>query len=106
MSEYFANLSVVIPVRAKRSDGPVRSSVFAVISRTPPMDTRNIEITVVDGSTDTTVNVVRQGMNEIPGLRLVSNGGNRGKDYSVRHGARRRITLFTHVHLFSPIGSF
>ena len=46
------------------------------------------------------------GMNEIPGLRLVSNGGNRGRDYSVRHGmldARGRITLFAHADPSSPI---
>jgi len=39
-------------------------------------------------------------------LRVVSNGDNRGKGYSVRHGmleARGRIALFTDADLSSPI---
>ncbi len=42
----------------------------------------------------------------MPSLRLVSNGQNRGKGYSVRHGmreARGRIAIFTDADLSSPI---
>jgi dolichyl-phosphate beta-glucosyltransferase len=42
----------------------------------------------------------------LPEWRLVSNGRNRGKGYSVRHGmleARGRIALFTDADLSSPI---
>lgn len=42
----------------------------------------------------------------MPWVRLVSNGANRGKGYSVRHGmleARGRIALFTDTDLSSPI---
>src|SRR6185437_1936373 len=43
---------------------------------------------------------------EMPALRLISNGQNRGKGYSVRHGmleAKGRIALLTDADLSSPI---
>jgi glycosyltransferase involved in cell wall biosynthesis len=63
-------------------------------------------IVVDDGSTDSTAQVVKEWQSEFPGLRLVSNGRNRGKGYSVRHGmleARGRIALFTDADLSAPI---
>jgi dolichyl-phosphate beta-glucosyltransferase len=63
-------------------------------------------IVVDDGSADGTTAVVDAAQRELPGLRLVANGGNRGKGYSVRHGmleARGRIVLFTDADLSAPI---
>jgi dolichyl-phosphate beta-glucosyltransferase len=72
-----------------------------------PMGKAGIEIVVVnDGSTDGTARVAEEWAREMPSLRLVSNQGNRGKGFSVRHGmleARGRIALFTDADLSSPI---
>ena len=66
-----------------------------------------IEIIVVDdGSEDRTAAIAQDWSHEFPSLRLVSNGRNRGKGYSVRHGmleARGRIALFTDADLSAPI---
>jgi glycosyltransferase involved in cell wall biosynthesis len=63
-------------------------------------------IVVDDGSKDGTAQVVEEWQREWPALRLVPNGRNRGKGYSVRHGmleARGRIALFTDADLSAPI---
>jgi len=61
---------------------------------------------VDDGSTDGTARVAREFARGMPYVRLVSNGANRGKGYSVRHGileSRGRVALFTDADLSSPI---
>ena len=61
---------------------------------------------VDDGSTDGTAKVAEDWMRKFPNLRLVSNGRNRGKGFSVRRGmleARGRLTLFTDADLSTPI---
>ena len=69
------------------------------------IESRNfpVELIVVDdGSTDQTVKIVSQ----FPEVRLLSNGRNRGKGFSVRHGAleaRGQYTLFTDADLSAPI---
>ncbi|MBI1749349.1 MAG: glycosyltransferase family 2 protein [Acidobacteria bacterium] len=63
-------------------------------------------IVVDDGSTDRTAQIVTEWQKQIPTLRLVQNGENRGKGFSVRHGmleARARIAIFTDADLSSPI---
>lgn len=67
----------------------------------------NTEVIVVDdGSADRTAAVAESWRGRIPQLRVVSNGINRGKGFSVRHGsleARGDIVLFTDADLSSPI---
>ena len=67
----------------------------------------NTEVIVVDdGSTDRTAAVAESWRGGIPQLRVVSNGVNRGKGFSVRHGSlesRGEIVLFTDADLSSPI---
>jgi glycosyltransferase involved in cell wall biosynthesis len=68
---------------------------------------RATEVLVVDdGSTDRTAAVAGEFRARIPQLRIVPNGENRGKGYSVRHGmteARGEIVLFTDADLSAPI---
>jgi dolichyl-phosphate beta-glucosyltransferase len=104
MSPPEPELSVVIPsyneeARLPRSLEKIRFYV----SRSHP----GAEVIVVDdGSKDGTARVVEEWRRNWPALRLVPNGENRGKGYSVRHGmleARGRITLFTDADLSAPI---
>src|SRR5690349_22335420 len=68
---------------------------------------RKAEVLVVDdGSKDGTAAVAEYFRIKLPTLRVISNGVNRGKGYSVRHGmqeARGRIALFTDADLSAPI---
>jgi glycosyltransferase involved in cell wall biosynthesis len=65
------------------------------------------EILVVDdGSKDRTAEVAESFRRIFPNLRVISNGVNRGKGFSVRHGmleARGRAVLFTDADLSAPI---
>jgi dolichyl-phosphate beta-glucosyltransferase len=100
-------LSIVIPAyneekRLPRALARLRD-YFAARGAGPD----GFEILVVDdGSADSTANITRDWTRELPSLRLVPNGRNRGKGYSVRHGmleARGRLALFTDADLSSPI---
>jgi glycosyltransferase involved in cell wall biosynthesis len=68
---------------------------------------RETEVLVVDdGSKDKTAAVAEAFRAQIPLLRVVANGKNRGKGYSVRHGmqeARGESVLFTDADLSAPI---
>ncbi|MGC2161760.1 MAG: dolichyl-phosphate beta-glucosyltransferase [Silvibacterium sp.] len=67
----------------------------------------NAEVIVIDdGSTDTTASIVQAVAARHPYVRLLPNGANRGKGYSVRNGmlqASGDIVLFTDADLSAPI---
>lgn len=107
MSQTAPELSIIIPAyneeeRLGRALARIRD-YFA----NRPVGPGGIEILVVDdGSTDGTARIAREWAGQNPSMRLVSNGENRGKGYSVRHGmieARGRIAIFTDADLSSPI---
>lgn len=66
-----------------------------------------IEVLAVDdGSTDTTAQLLEEAVPRFPALRVLRNGSNRGKGFSVRHGAleaQGRFVLFTDADLSAPI---
>ena len=97
-------LSIIIPSYNEEFRLPATLTQIAAYIRSA---SHTIEVIVVDdGSRDKTVAVAEQFRSEIPSLRVVSNGENRGKGYSVRHGmqeARGNIVLFTDADLSAPI---
>jgi glycosyltransferase involved in cell wall biosynthesis len=98
------DLSIIIPSYNEESRLPATlDSIATYLSELG----REAEVLVVDdGSKDGTVAVAEYFRIKIPTLRVVSNGINRGKGYSVRHGmheARGRIALFTDADLSAPI---
>jgi glycosyltransferase involved in cell wall biosynthesis len=100
-------LSIIIPAYNEESRLPrALERIRSYLSSRGWTETK-VEILVVDdGSADGTAHAVEQWSRELPGVRLILNGQNRGKGFSVRHGmleARGRIALFTDADLSAPI---
>jgi dolichyl-phosphate beta-glucosyltransferase len=98
------DLSIIIPAYNEESRLPATLERIAAYLQDSG---REAEVLVVDdGSKDGTAAVAEYFQIKIPSLRIVSNGVNRGKGFSVRHGmqeARGRIALFTDADLSAPI---
>ena len=98
------DLSIIIPSfnEEQRLPGSLEKITAYIRERR-----RNTEVIVVDdGSTDKTAEVAESYKGKIPNLRVLSNGTNRGKGFSVRHGsleAGGSNILFTDADLSSPI---
>jgi len=104
MNSQLLHLSVIIPAYNEESRLPKTLEGVAayLAARRSPAEI----IVVDDGSSDTTAELVKAYQKKYPALRLISNGGNRGKGFSVRHGmleARGEIALFTDADLSTPI---
>ena len=97
-------LSIIIPSYNEELRLPASLGLIADYINKSGRDT---EVLVVDdGSTDQTAAVAEKFRARIRQLRIVQNGENRGKGYSVRHGmteARGDIVLFTDADLSAPI---
>jgi glycosyltransferase involved in cell wall biosynthesis len=104
MSDSAPELSIVIPAFNEELRLP---ATLEKIARYIEREQKNIEVIVVDdGSADRTAEVAESIRGKIPHLRVLANGANRGKGFSVRHGsleARGEITLFTDADLSAPI---
>ncbi len=97
-------LSIVIPSFNEEKRLPATLERIAGYIRASGRETE--VIVVDDGSADDTIRVADSFRGKISNLRVVSNGQNRGKGYSVRHGsmeARGEIVLFTDADLSAPI---
>lgn len=96
--------SIVIP--AYNEQARIGATLTEVV-RAVKTHSWNAEVLVVDdGSTDSTVQIVEAVAAQHPYVRLLRNGTNRGKGYSVRNGmlhASGEIALFTDADLSSPI---
>ena len=104
MSSAVPDLSIIIPSYNEESRLPATLERIAEYLETSGI---KAEVLVVDdGSKDGTAAVAEYFRIKLPTLRVISNGVNRGKGYSVRHGmqeARGRIALFTDADLSAPI---
>jgi glycosyltransferase involved in cell wall biosynthesis len=104
MSTASPELSIVIPSYNEELRLPATLEHIAAYLPTLGGDTE--VIVVDDGSKDRTVEVAESYRKTLPGLRVISNGENRGKGFSVRHGmreARGQNVLFTDADLSAPI---
>jgi dolichyl-phosphate beta-glucosyltransferase len=97
-------LSIVIPSYNEELRLP--GTLERIAAFLPSLGTDTEILVVDDGSKDRTAEVAESFRKILPGLRVVSNGQNRGKGYSVRHGmqeAQGRNVLFTDADLSAPI---
>lgn len=100
-------LSVVVP--AFNEEGRIAPTLRRIAAYFEEEGIRGETVVVDDGSTDATARVVEAEQGRLGGLRLVRNGANRGKGYTVRNGvrhARGRFVLFSDADLSTPIEEF
>jgi len=104
MSSAAPELSIIIPAYNEETRLPETLRRIANYIRASRRET---EVLVVDdGSRDRTAAAAEPFGKDFPALRVLSNGVNRGKGFSVRRGmlaARGNIVLFTDADLSSPI---
>jgi dolichyl-phosphate beta-glucosyltransferase len=96
-------LSVVVP--AYNEEHRIRASLDRIVAYLVTQNISSEVIVVDDGSTDQTVVVSHERLGSIP-HKILSNGQNRGKGFSVRQGmlaAQGEIVLFTDADLSTPI---
>lgn len=104
MSSVVPDLSIVIPSYNEELRLP--ATLERIAAYLPSLNGETEILVVDDGSKDRTAEVAESFRKRLPNLRVVSNGVNRGKGFSVRHGmreARGRSVLFTDADLSAPI---
>jgi glycosyltransferase involved in cell wall biosynthesis len=104
MGEANFDLSIIIP--SYNEEARLPGTLQRIAEYLPTLKLRTEVLVVDDGSTDRTAPVAESFHGKLTGLRVLSNGTNRGKGYSVRHGmleAQGDIVLFTDADLSAPI---
>jgi dolichyl-phosphate beta-glucosyltransferase len=104
MSSEAPDLSIVIPSYNEELRLP--ATLEQIAAHLPSLGGETEILVVDDGSKDRTAEVAESFRKTFPTLRVISNGVNRGKGFSVRHGmleARGRNVLFTDADLSAPI---
>lgn len=104
MSGVLPDLSIVIP--AYNEELRLPATLERLAEYLPTLGLQTEVLIVDDGSHDRTAAVAETFAGKISGLRVLSNGTNRGKGYSVRHGmleAAGELVLFTDADLSAPI---
>ena len=104
MGEANFDLSIIIP--SYNEEARLPGTLQRIAEYLPTLRIRTEVLVVDDGSTDRTAAVAESFHGKLTGLRVLSNGTNRGKGYSVRHGmleAQGDMVLFTDADLSAPI---
>jgi glycosyltransferase involved in cell wall biosynthesis len=104
MSAAVPELSIVIPSYNEELRLPATLEQIAAFL--PTLGAKTEILIVDDGSKDRTAEVAESFRKTLPSLRVISNGVNRGKGFSVRHGmleAHGNCVLFTDADLSAPI---
>jgi dolichyl-phosphate beta-glucosyltransferase len=100
-------LTVIIPAYNEAS--AIQHCIEEVI-RLFEKEADSFEIVAIDdGSTDKTLEIVRDMARSEPRIRTLTNGRNRGKGYTVKHGvleSRGNYVLFTDVDLSTPLTEY
>jgi len=97
-------LSIIIP--AYNEERRILNTIRTVESYLSEQSYPSEIIVVDDGSIDNTMKIVSKMRSDIENLRIVSNGTNRGKGFSVRNGflnAKGKFLIFSDADLSTPI---
>ncbi len=104
MGEANFDLSIIIP--SYNEEVRLPETLQRIAEYLPTLRMRTEVLVVDDGSTDRTAAVAESFHGKLTVLRVLSNGTNRGKGYSVRQGmleAQGDMVLFTDADLSAPI---
>jgi len=97
-------LSIIIPAYNEEND---ISNCISVV--TEYCENRKIDFEIIavdDGSSDQTLDIIRKNASGNPRIHALTNGENRGKGFTVKHGVLESIgknVLFTDVDMSTPI---